>query len=60
MEFRRRFTEDWSGVLQNDPFYNRNLSLNNEEFVGFRDYPVEEQLGDYGNGHTRAVGSPDR
>jgi GT2 family glycosyltransferase len=35
---------DYSEVLDKDPFYNPNLALNNEQFRGFRPFPIEKQI----------------
>lgn len=42
--FRQRLSDDHPEILAADPFYNRNLSLKNEQFVGFRPFPVEMQI----------------
>lgn len=42
--YQRRLIEDYSEILSNDPFYNPNLSLDNEQFRGFRPFPIEEQI----------------
>jgi GT2 family glycosyltransferase len=42
--FRKRLAEDHCHMLNNDPFYNLNLSLDNEQFHGFRPFPIEEQI----------------
>ena len=42
--FRQRLSEDHTEILAADPFYNRNLTLKNEQFVGFRPFPVEMQI----------------
>jgi len=42
--FRRRLAEDHSYILCRDPFYNPNLTLHNEQFKGFRPFPIEEQI----------------
>jgi glycosyltransferase involved in cell wall biosynthesis len=44
MLYRQRLADDYSEALNNDPFYNPNLALNNEKFRGFRRFPVEDQL----------------
>jgi hypothetical protein len=33
--------EDYPEVFKNDPFYNPNLSLDSEWFLGYRDFPIE-------------------
>ena len=43
-EFRNKLKEQYDDILQNDPFYNPNLSLNNSYFHGFRPFPVSEQM----------------
>ena len=43
-EFERRLRADWPDRWEKDPFYNPNLALNNDQFAGFREFPVEEQL----------------
>ncbi len=42
--FRQRFSQDYRDIQNNDPFYNPNLSLNNEQFHGYRPFPLEEQI----------------
>jgi GT2 family glycosyltransferase/glycosyltransferase involved in cell wall biosynthesis len=42
--FRQRLAQDHSRSLNNDPFYNPNLSLSNEQFRGFRKFSVEDQI----------------
>ena len=42
--YRKRLMNDYSEILGNDPFYNPNLPLNNEQFCGFRPFPVEDQI----------------
>jgi len=42
--YQRRLIDDYSEILNNDPFYNPNLSLDNEQFRGFRPFPIEEQI----------------
>ena len=42
--YKQTLIEDYSEILKNDPFYNPNLALNNEQFHGFRSFPVEEQI----------------
>ncbi len=51
--YRQRLVDDYSEILNHDPFYNPNLALDNEQFRGFRSFPVEEQipeLADYPKG----------
>lgn len=40
----RQLRQDYSNVFLNDPFFNPNLSLDNEWFVGYRDFSVECQI----------------
>jgi len=42
--YQKRLIDDYSEILSNDPFYNPNLSLDNEQFRGFRLFPIEEQI----------------
>lgn len=49
MVFRQRLAEDYYRILNNDPFYNPNLSLSNEQFRGFREFPVECQIPELSN-----------
>ena len=42
--YQKRLKEDYSNILDKDPFYNPNLSLDNEQFRGFRPFPVEKQI----------------
>jgi GT2 family glycosyltransferase len=42
--YKQRLGSDYAGTLKSDPFYSPNLSLNNEQFRGFREFPVEEQI----------------
>jgi GT2 family glycosyltransferase len=42
--YKKRLVDDYSEILRNDPFYNPNLALDNEQFHGFRPFPVEEQI----------------
>lgn len=42
--FQKRLVEEHLELLQSDRFYNPNLTLENEQFAGFRDYPVELQF----------------
>jgi O-antigen biosynthesis protein len=44
MEYQQRIKDDYSDILNKDPFYNPNLSLDNEQFLGFRSFLVEEQI----------------
>ena len=49
MLYRQRLVDDYSEILNNDPFYNPNLALNNEKFRGFRRFPVEDQIPELAN-----------
>ena len=40
------FVEDYADLVKNDPFYNPNLSLQNEQFCGYRPFPVTDQIPD--------------
>lgn len=42
--FQQRLKEDYGHILNKDPFYNPNLDLNNEQFCGFRSFPVTDQI----------------
>jgi len=42
--YQRRLRDDYAEILSKDPFYNPNLSLDNEQFKGFRAFPIEEQI----------------
>jgi len=42
--FRQRLKEDYGHILYKDPFYNPNLALDNEQFRGYRQFPVEDQI----------------
>jgi GT2 family glycosyltransferase len=42
--YQRRLRDDYKEILSKDPFYNPNLSLDNEQFKGFRAFPIEEQI----------------
>lgn len=44
IEYQRRIKSDYSDMFNHDPFYNPNLSLDNEQFRGFRPFPVEDQI----------------
>ena len=39
-----RLRQDHPKVFTHDPFFNPNLSLDNEWFLGYRNFPVEDQL----------------
>jgi len=43
-DYEKKLREDYSEILKNDPFYNPNLSLDNEQFHGFRPFPIEVQI----------------
>jgi len=47
--FRKRLATDYAEILRNDPFYNPNLSLSNEQFNGYREFPVEYQIPELSN-----------
>jgi GT2 family glycosyltransferase len=49
LTYRDRLANDYRELLQADPFYNPNLSLDNEQFRGFRAFPVEEQIPELAN-----------
>jgi O-antigen biosynthesis protein len=42
--YKLRLAADYASALNNDPFYNRNLSLDNEQFHGYRPFPIDEQI----------------
>ncbi len=44
LEYREIFRKEYCGILQNDPFYNPSLSLDNQVFEGFRAFSPEEQI----------------
>ncbi|UCC21592.1 MAG: glycosyltransferase [Planctomycetota bacterium] len=44
LHYQERLMADHSEILGNDPFYNPNLALDNEQFSGFRRFPVEDQI----------------
>jgi len=44
LDYQRRLMDDYSEILGSDPFYNPNLALDNEQFQGFREYPLERQI----------------
>jgi len=44
LRYQKRLIDDHSEMLGNDPFYNPNLALDNEQFSGFRRFPVEDQI----------------
>ena len=43
-EYRKKLKDDYAEILQNDPFYNPNLSLNNQTFYGLRAFPVGREI----------------
>jgi GT2 family glycosyltransferase/glycosyltransferase involved in cell wall biosynthesis len=47
--YKQRLARDYAEILNCDPFYNPNLALNNEQFRGFRQFPVEEQIPELAN-----------
>jgi GT2 family glycosyltransferase len=47
--YRQRLLDDYSEILNNDPFYNPNLALNKEQFHGCRPFPVTEQIPELAN-----------
>lgn len=42
--YKLRLASDYVEIINCDPFYNPNLALDNEQFHGFRPFPVEEQI----------------
>jgi len=42
--YKQNLISDYAELLNCDPFYNPNLTLNNEQFHGFRLFPVEDQI----------------
>ena len=42
--FQQRLKEDYGHILYKDPFYNPNLALDNEQFRGYRRFPIEDQI----------------
>jgi GT2 family glycosyltransferase len=42
--YQKRLVDDYLEILRNDPFYNPNLALDNEQFRGFRPFPVKQQI----------------
>jgi O-antigen biosynthesis protein len=42
--YRQNIRDDYLDIINNDPFYNPNLPLGNEQFSGFRPFPVEDQI----------------
>ena len=49
MLYRQRLVDDYSEALNNDPFYNPNLALNNEKFRGLRRFTIEEHIPELAN-----------
>jgi GT2 family glycosyltransferase len=49
LDYRERLMDDYSDILGSDPFYNPNLALDNEQFHGFREFPVEKQIPELSN-----------
>lgn len=47
--YQNRLTTEYADILRNDPFYNPNLALDNEQFRGFRQFPVEDQIPELAN-----------
>ncbi|MCX5634372.1 MAG: glycosyltransferase [Planctomycetota bacterium] len=47
--YKQRLGSDYAEILNRDPFYNPNLALNNEQFHGFREFPVENQIQELAN-----------
>jgi GT2 family glycosyltransferase len=44
LNYRKRLVDDYSEILMNDPFYNPNLALDNEQFRGCRPFHLEDQI----------------
>jgi len=42
--YKQRLVSDYAEILYRDPFYNPNLALNNEQFYGYRQFPIEDQI----------------
>ncbi|MHA1279617.1 MAG: glycosyltransferase family 2 protein [Candidatus Helarchaeota archaeon] len=42
--YKQRLVSDYAEILNRDPFYNPNLALDNEQFRGYRQFPVEDQI----------------
>lgn len=42
--YKRRLVDDHAEILSNDPFYNPNLALDNEQFHRYRNFAVEDQM----------------
>lgn len=49
LSYRKNIVEDHGKILNCDPFYNPNLALNNEQFHGYRPFPVTEQIPELAN-----------
>jgi len=47
--YKQRLASDYAEILNRDPFYNPNLALNNEQFRGFRRFPIEDQIPELAN-----------
>ncbi|MDD5457830.1 MAG: glycosyltransferase [Phycisphaerae bacterium] len=47
--YKKRLRDDYAEILNSDPFYNPNLSLSNEQFRGFRAFPIEKQIPELSN-----------
>jgi GT2 family glycosyltransferase len=42
--YKQRLASDYAEILNSDPFYNPNLTLGNEQFHGYRSFPIEKQI----------------
>lgn len=42
--YKQRLVSDYAEILNRDPFYNPNLALDNEQFCGYRRFPIEDQI----------------
>jgi GT2 family glycosyltransferase len=42
--YKSRLVADYAPILNSDPFYNRNLALDNEQFHGYRPFSLKEQI----------------
>jgi O-antigen biosynthesis protein len=42
--YTENFRKEYSEILLNDPFYNPNLTLDNQVFQGFRSFSLEKQI----------------
>jgi len=47
--YKQRLASDYAEMLNTEPFYNPNLALNNEQFHGYRAFPVEDQIPELAN-----------